>query len=411
MQLTERHFIKPTHPLHDECDRLCFASKNIFNRANYIVRTEYEDKGTYTALSDLYGAMKGEECMAQLPPKVAQQTLRSLKSAWESYFKLLKAKREGRLPEGQKVNVPKYLPKEDGRHVATYSYQAVSKKVFDKARKVKLSQCAVEVPTKVERFADIACVRIVPKVYGYVVEVVYNVEDVEPLKSNRTYAAIDLGVNNLATITFSKRDEQPLIVNGRPLKSVNQYYNKRLAYLRSRLPNGKRTSKRIKRLTAKRNAKVDDYMHKASKAIVREVQRLGANKVIVGHNEGWKQEAGMGHVNNQSFVSIPHSRFVAQLRYKCERAGITLVTVEESYTSQASFLDLDPMPVYGEEGAAEVAFSGYRECRGLYKRKGVKERINADVNGSYNIMRKAIPTVFAKGVEGVVVRPRRLSIR
>lgn len=409
MQLTERHFIKPTHSLFNECDKLCFAAKNIYNRATYLVRNEYETSHTFYALNDLYATMKYEQCMDQLPPKVAQQVLRLVKANWTAYFKSLQAKKEGRIPQDKPINVPHFLHKTKGRQVVLYTNQAISKKVFAKAHKVKLSQCNVEVPTKVSNFKDIACVRIVPKLDRYVIEVVYNIPDVEQRKSNRTYVSIDLGVNNLATLATNVKGEQPLIVNGRPLKSINQYYNKRMALLKSKLPKGQHTSKRLKRLASKRNAKVDAYMHKASKAVVKEIERIGANKLIIGKNDGWKKGVDMGKVNNQSFVGIPHSRFISQLRYKCERVGITVECVEESYTSQASFIDGDCIPVYGHE-EGNVQFSGYRESRGLYKRKGVSERVNADVNGSYNILRKAVPTVFSKGIEGVVVRPRMLSI-
>ena len=130
--------------------------------------------------------------------------------------------------------------------------------------------------------------------------------------------------------------------------------------------------------------------------------------LIIGKNDGWKQDANIGTQNNQNFTGIPHSRFVGMLTYKCEQKGIRVVLTEESYTSKASFLDLDPLPKKDDTDIPE--FSGYRESRGLYKRKGIVERINADVNGSYNIMRKAIPTAFAKGIEGVVVRPLVLNV-
>ena len=214
------------------------------------------------------------------------------------------------------------------------------------------------------------------------------------------------------------------MVNGRPLKSLNQFYNKIKAFFQSQLPDKQPTSKRINKLTAQRNNRVDSYLHQASRWIIDYLDSLGIGKLIIGKNPLWKQEINNGKKNNQSFVSIPHAHFVDMLIYKGFMKGIKVITTEESYTSKASFLSLDYIPTYGDDGANQVKFSGYRETRGMYKIKGETTRINADVNGSYNIMRKVIPTVFdggigedaisevsseIKAVRGVVVRPIRVT--
>jgi len=131
--------------------------------------------------------------------------------------------------------------------------------------------------------------------------------------------------------------------------------------------------------------------------------------LVIGKNPLWKQEINNGKKNNQSFTSIPHTRFVEMLTYKAVIKGIEVLIEEESYTSKASFLNLDFIPVYGTDEATNAKFSGYRESRGMYKIKGKKVRINSDVNGSYNILRKVIPAAFAQGIEGVVVRPVRVT--
>ncbi len=199
------------------------------------------------------------------------------------------------------------------------------------------------------------------------------------------------------------------MVNGRPLKSLNQFYNKTKAFLQCLLKGEKPTSKRIKKLTAKRNNRVDSYLHQASRWIIDYLDSRGIGKLIIGQNMLWKQFVNNGSKNNQSFVNIPHARLVEMLIYKGEMKGIKVICSEESYTSKASFLSLDYIPTYGDDGAKQIKFSGYRETRGMYKIKGEKTRINADVNGSYNIMRKVIPTVFDGGIEGVVVRPIRIT--
>ncbi len=171
----------------------------------------------------------------------------------------------------------------------------------------------------------------------------------------------------------------------------------------------KQTSKKISRLTAYRNNQIDTYLHVCSRWIINHLDKYGISKLIIGKNPLWKQEVKNGLVNNQAFVSIPHSRFIEMLIYKGSMKGIEVITREESYTSRASFLNLDFIPNYGDDDAKKVKFSGYRETRGTYKIKKQKTRINADINASYNIMRKVIPTVFDGGIEGVVVRPTRVT--
>ncbi len=214
-------------------------------------------------------------------------------------------------------------------------------------------------------------------------EVVYEVKDVEMLKDNNHYAGIDLGINNLATITSNI--SQSYIVNGRPVKSINQYYNKIKANLQSQLKD-KRTSKRIQRLTFKRNCKIKDYFHKSTSYIVNQLVSDSINTVVIGQNKDWKQDINIGTKNNQSFTSIPHSMFINMLKYKCRLKRINIVCIEEPYTSKSSFLDLDPIPSLKDE---KVSFSGKRIKRGLY-RSGSGSIINADVNGSFNILRKFV---------------------
>lgn len=394
MQLVEKHIINRNHKLFNLCDSLCFASKNIYNQNLYLIRQEFELHKTYNVLNNSYLYMKDKDCFKQLPPKVAQATLRSVRSICQSFFGLLHSNKV----QNKNVKFPHYLKKDTGRFVTTFNNQTLSKKVFKKSHKLKLSQCDIEFYTKIDDFSSINCVRIVPQLEQYVIEVVYTVVDVEPKKSNRTYASIDLGINNLATITYSD-GSQPKIINGKPLKSINQFYNKRFAYYKSKVEkvNKRKSSHRLKRLTNKRTNKVNDYLHKASKYIVSDIQSKGITTLIIGKNTEWKQGSNIGKCNNQNFVQIPHSRFIDMLVYKCEKVGITVKLQEESYTSKCSFLDK-------EDICKHDVYCGKRVKRGLYISKdGIK--INADVNGSYNIMRKAIPSVIYHGIEGFVVNP------
>lgn len=400
MQLTEKHIIKRNSPLYGECERICLASKNIYNRALYLIRQDYEKNQSYNALNNIYKIMQDEECYKQLPAKVSQQTLRMVKATMASFFGHLKVRKQG-----EKINTPHFLHKTKGRYVTRFSIQSVSKKIFDKNHKVKLSGCDLEVHTLITKYDSIDCVRVVPQNNGerYVFEIVYTVEDTPRLPNNRTYAAIDLGVSNLATMVSNKDGFQPLIINGKPLKSINQYYNKRKAQLQSKLEGRAKSSKRIRRLTLKRNDKVNDYMHKASRQIVDTLSENDIRCLIIGKNDGWKQEVNVGSANNQNFVSIPHSRFIGMLTYKCERRGIEVRLQEESYSSKCSFLDM-------EEVGKHEEYVGKRVKRGLFKSSDGRF-INADVNGAYNIMRKAVPSTVRRGIEGFVVTPRTIAVR
>jgi putative transposase len=217
-------------------------------------------------------------------------------------------------------------------------------------------------------------------------------------------------------LTSNKAGFTPVMINGRPVKAINQYYNKRMAALQSKLGHPG-TTKRMERLTTTRNRRIDHYMHTASKRIIDLLVKEGIGTLVVGKNPLWKQEVNLGKRNNQNFVQIPHARFIDMLTYKAELVGIQVIITEESYTSQASFLDRDDMPVYDPNDHQEHAFSGKRIKRGLY-RAANGQAINADCNGSYNIIRKVAPDAFtAKGVEdgkavfpSLVVHPVRMVI-
>src|SRR5262249_20509029 len=220
-------------------------------------------------------------------------------------------------------------------------------------------------------------------------------------------AGIDIGLNNLAAITSNKAGFVPRLVNGRPAKSINQLYNKRKAQLQHKLGTTGTTAQ-MERLTAHRTRQIDHYLHTASRRIIALLVAEGIGTLCIGKNPLWKQEASMGKRTNQNFVSVPHARFIEMLTYKAELVGIQVCITEESYTSKASFLDADALPVYGDTELP--AFSGKRVKRGLY-RAADGRRINADVNGSYNTIRKVLPDSFGQGIAGTAVCPVRLAVR
>ena len=253
--------------------------------------------------------------------------------------------------------------------------------------------------------------------FPHVVEVVYNKDPVQAQLDPSFCVAIDLGVTNLAAITSNPARFLPRLVNGRPLKAINQWYNKRMKELTLCLPKAERerVTKQMQQITTRRNRRVNHYLHAASKAIIDFLVEQGVGTLIIGKNPFWKQEVRMGKRNNQNFVNIPHARFIDMLTYKAELVGIQVKIQEESYTSTASFLDLDPLPTYTPDDETEYTFSGKRIGRRnrLYRTKDGR-KICADINGSYNILRKSKPDAFAhvdaKGIAAYVVQPLRLAI-
>ena len=356
--------------------------------------------------------MKLEDCFKELPMKVATSTTIQIQKIYKSFFKSMSDYVKNSLKYKNRPEQPNFLDKIKGRFIISYNYQAISKKIFKKANKIKLSGTNIEFTTKLKDFDSIDCVRIIPRLDQYIIEVCYTFNEKKQIRDNKRYGSIDLGVSNLATFTSSVIGFQPIIFNGKPLKSINQYYNKKLASMKSILEtvNKKKSSKKTRLLTNKRNNKVDNYLHKASKEIVNTLVNNNMSKLIIGKNDGWKFETSMSKQSNQNFIQIPHSRFIQMLQYKCEKEGIRIIIQEESYPSKASFLNLDVIPIYDKNNNTKYVFSGYRKSRGLYKINKSKEFINSDVNGSYNILRKAIPTVFANGIEGFVVNPKVINL-
>ena len=301
--------------------------------------------------------------------------------------------------------MPRYKDKSKGRFLLIYDLQALSRRALAQGR-LRPSGLDIDVHTT---HRHIKQARIVPRIGFYVVEIVYEQEEAGPCGNPALVAAVDLGVDVLAALTSNKAGFAPRLVNGRVLKSYNQFYNKRRAELQGALGHDGTTA-RLERLSAKRTRRITHYLHAASKTIIALVVAEGIGTLVIGKNRLWKQGVELGRVNNQHFVQVPHARFIDMLSYKAKLAGIRVVVQEESYTSKASFLDSDPLPVYDPTREDQPAFSGKREQRGLYRAKNGR-RIQADVNGSYNILRKALPDSFGQGIEAAIaVRPVRLPI-
>lgn len=413
MQLVEQHVIDKHDPRYSLIDEVAFKSKNLYNAGNYEIRQSYIHTGKYLNYNEVQRRMQSHEAYKALPAKVSQQVLMQLHHDWESFFKARDAYTLDPSKFFGRPKLPGYKHKMEGRNMLVYTIQAISRKGLKRGM-IQPSMLAIEVRTKHQ---DVDQVRTVPRKGFYVVEVVYEKEVKQAAVNPAYYAGIDIGINNLVALTSNKPGFRPVLVNGRPVKSVNQFYNKQKADLQSKLGHTG-TTRRMERLTNKRTRRIDHYMHTASKRIIDLLVKEQIGVLCIGKNDGWKQEANLVKRNNQHFVQIPHARFIDMLTYKAHLVGIRVEITEESYTSKASLLDLDPLPVRDPNNDKEKhTFSGKRVKRGLY-RASDGHTLNADVNGAGNIIRKVAPDAFgSEGVEGgkgalasLVVHPVRIVV-
>jgi len=413
MQLVEQHVISKNDPRYAVIDAAAFASKNLYNAALYEVRQAFIFQKQYLNYQKMDKRMQSHEAYKALPAKVAQWVLKGLHANWVSFFEQCKEYKENLSKFTGRPRLPKYKHKTDGRNLLVYTDQSISAPALRRGI-IKLSMLPITVETKQDP-TTISQVRIVPRHGYYVVEVVYEKQPIQANVDPSFCVGIDLGVTNLAAIASNREGFVPQLVNGRPIKAWNQWYNKRMKELRNKLPKDERdrVTKQMERITNTRNRRINHYLHTASKRIIDFLVKEGVGTIIIGKNPLWKQETRMGKRTNQNFVQIPYARFINMLTYKAELVGIQVEVTEESYTSKASFLDLDNIPEYNPNDDTVHVFSGKRMGRRnrLYHTKD-GYTICADVNGAYNILRKRRPDAFsrAKGVAGYVVHPGRLAV-
>lgn len=393
MLLVESHIINESV----ELNQLTFKCKNLYNKANYILRNEFISNGKYISKFNMFTICKDIEEYKCLPVRVARGVLRTLDANWKSFFSCIKKWKTNKQLFKGRPNLPKYLPK-NGKFTALFYETAILK---PKDGKIGLSSLQLRIPVQTSN--KLIEIQIVPiKSNKFKINIVYDFKEEELKKDNKQYCSVDLGLNNLMTITSNKAGIKPVVVNGRPLKSINQFYNKQKSNYQSTLPKNIFKSKRIEKLTFKRNCKINDYLRKSSNYLIKFCLSNELNTLIIGYNEDWKQGINIGKVNNQNFVQISYYKLIEMLKYKCEKNGINFITHEESYTSKCSFLD-------NEEITKHSVYKGKRIKRGLFQTSDNKI-INADVNGSYNILKKVVPNAFADGIEGVAVHPYRVNL-
>ena len=406
MKRVEYHRLKPSSPFYAMLREFCHRSKNLYNHGNFLIRQIFIEDGKWLRYGEVDRLLKVDKDYPdyrEMPTaQTAQQTLRLLDKNWTSFFAAIKDwKAHPEKYKGQ-PKLPKYKAKE-GYFPLVLTNQ-----------NCKLKDGVIRFPRTFQGFtvkAIFACqpeavfkqARFIPHGGEIDLELVYELPEVEEKADNGKYAAIDIGVDNLAALVWNT-GERPVLLKGTPLKSVNQYYNKQIAKCRSicELMNGRHSSKRIARLTAKRNRKIVDYLHKASCKVIDLCAEQDVSVLVVGKNKGWKQEVNLGRKVNQSFVQLPFARFIQMLQYKAESIGMKVVLTEESYTSGTSFLD-------GEVPTKDHYDKSRRVHRGLFQANAGR-KINADINGAYQIMRKVFPNVNADGIEGVALRPTVVAL-
>lgn len=410
MKLVERHIIKDTDPNYKKLRELSLLSCNLYNRALYVIRQHFFNKTNKNYDNDIASMIESkylnyydinrilvdtkDKDYFSLPSNTSQETLKLVYRNFKSFFSLLEKKKNGTYKSS--CNIPKY--NKTGSSILIYNVSTLSKRYLKKD-KIKIPKTDIILDILHQNTAK--QIRLIPRNRYFIYEVIYEKEPIEKKEDNGRYMSIDIGVNNLATCTSNSI--KSFIVNGRPIKSINQYYNKKKSRLQSDLTkqNKKHSSKKIDSLSLKRNNKIDWYMHNASSYIVNQLVSNDINTLVVGSNAGWKQDTDMGRKNNQNFVSIPFDKLKRQLRYKCELHGINYFETEESYTSKCSFFD-------NESIERHDTYCGKREKRGLFVTKE-NHCINADINGSLNILRKflhvASNIIIDERSRGLVVSP------
>ena len=370
---------------------LSHTAKNLYNQAVYNIRQYYFQENKYLNYQKNNSLLKSSDNYKTLNSNMSQQILKEVDGSFKSFFGLLKKKNKGMY--NAKVKLPSYLPKNsfttlvigfvrlnEDTLVIPYSnsFKKDHKKISIKIPPILLDKKIKEI-------------RIIPKFNARFFEVQYTYEVQEEQRNlDKNHAlAIDFGINNLATCVTNKG--KSFIIDGKKLKSINQWFNKenaRLQSIKDKQKYDKKPTLRQKYLYSSRNNKVNDYMSKTARKIINYCLENNIGTLVCGYNETFQRNSNIGKANNQTFVNIPFGKLREKLEYLCKLYGLIFVEQEESYTSKSSFFDMDILPKFEVDKPQTYSFLGKRIKRGLYQTsKGYI--FNADVNGALNILRKS----------------------
>ena len=374
VQRVERHIVRKGRCNYQEIQTVCHLSKNLYNYVNYILRQSFFETGSipgeYETITQL--VKENQADYRALPAQVSQQTVMLVFKAWKSFFSALKAYKKDKSKFKSNPRPPKYKDK-NGYFVTVFTNQ--SSRI--KGNKIYFSKDTIQPITT--KTSTIRQVRLIPSTACFIVEVVYEKDVQVTEKIAGSVAAIDLGLNNFVTF-LDNQGNKPFIINGKGIKSYNQYFNKKKAELQSKLPKNVYSSKQLLQLNFKRNMFIHNFIHQASSIVLKTLLARKIETLVIGYNENWKQNITLGKRTNQQFVQIPYKCFIDKIMYKCEDYGIKVTLTEESYTSKIDHLA-------GEEMHKHKKYKGKRIHRGLFlSSTGIA--INADINGALGIMRK-----------------------
>ena len=393
--------------------KLCHIAKNLTNEAIYNVRQYYFKEGEYLNYEKNYVLLKSSDNYRLLNSNMSQQILKEVDGSFKTFFGLLKLAKKGKY-SFKDIKLPHYLPK-DGYTTLVIGFVRINnhKLIIPYSNQFRKDNktISINIPP-VLKDKKIKEIRIIPKANAryFEVQYTYEVKEVQSNLNKDNALAIDLGIDNLCTcITNTGKS---FIIDGRRLKSINQWYNKRNSYLQSikdeQHLNVKQTHKQY-RLANKRNRCVNDYLSKAARLIISYCLNNDIGNIVVGYNETFQKDANLGKRNNQTFLNIPYGRLRDKLEYLCTLYGINYIKQEESYTSKASFFDKEDIPVYNNDNPKDYSFSGTRVKRGLYKTKSGRY-LNADINGALNILKKSsvvdLNVLYSRGDVDTPVRVR-----
>ena len=414
MYLTVKQQVKHlTKEEFKELRELCRYAKNLYNQALYNIRQHYFSDGSYLNYGKNYALLKDSPNYRALNSNMAQQILMEADGCFKSFFGLLKKAKRGEYPM-KDCHIPRYLPK-DGYETLVIGFVRVSgnKLVIPFSQSYRKTHKPIEIkmpPMLADR--TIKEIRIIPRSNAgfFEVQYTYEAECIERNLNTDNALALDFGVDNLVTAVTNTG--KSFIIDGRGLKSVNQWFNKenaRLQSIKDRQHSGRKTTKRQNSLYRRRNNRVSDCISKAARKITDYCIENDIGTLVAGYNADFQKKSDMGKRNNQTFVNIPYGILRKKLQYLCEMNGIRFIQQEESYTSKASFFDRDEIPVFDADDKEEHSFSGKRIHRGLYRTASGKV-LNADVNGALNILRKSnvvdLGVLYSKGGVDTPVRIR-----
>ena len=369
---------------------LSHIAKNLTNEAIYNIRQYYFKNKKYLSYNENYKILKNSENYKKLNSNMAQQILKEVDGSFKSFFALLKLAENGQY--NGKIKLPNYLDK-DGFTTLVIGFVRLKEGMliipYSNSFRKTHKEISIKLPP-VLKDKKIKEIRIVPKQHSryFEIQYTYKVKEIQRELNKENGLGIDLGIDNLCTCATNTGAS--FIIDGRKLKSINQYYNKINAKLQSIKDKQKieHTTLRQKRIARKRNNRINDYLSKIARIIINHCLNNDIGKLVLGYNEDFQRNSNIGSINNQNFVNIPYGKLRDKLIYLCKLYGIEFKLQEESYTSKASFFDGDEIPIYDKENPQEYIFSGKRIKRGLYQtRKG--KLINADCNGALNILRKS----------------------